>query len=701
MSKVKRVLLMGGTGAMGVYLIPELLDLGYEVVVTSRSDRKSDRKGLSYIQGNAKDEKFIVETLKSGKYDAIVDFMVYRTDEFKERIKILLSDTVHYLFLSSYRVYAGSTTPLTEESPRLLDASEDQSYLSTDEYALAKARQEDILIKSKSKKWTIIRPAITYSKDRFQLGTMEANEFLHRALSGKKVIFPEEMLSKTTTLSWAGDVAQMIAKLVVNKKAYGETFTVSTSESHTWAEVIDTYKKVIDLDVKVISLKDYEKIIGRPYQIKYDRMFDRSIDNKKILSVTGMKQPELMSLEDGLRLELGNFIKSPRYDRIDSRKDSLMDRIVSPASTPPTVSIKTRVRNKLKQVKKFIRSKQEYDGAILSLGGYYNFGGLIQRYSLQKFLRKNGYNFKVFRVRYMDNFGVEAGDRTSLVNFSKKNIDEENFNRWLGAYYANYIVGSDQVWRDWYGGDWSKFSDFFLSFVKNKKARKIAYAASFGSDDLVGSGINARNRKKISKLIKKFDSISVREDSGIELVKQLGGRAEACLDPTLLLSRDDYSKLIDLSGEKGGETAQLFAYILDLTDSKKATIDKFAQKLDVNSEMMLPNSGKKLPSVESWLRGFRDAEFIVTDSFHGVAFSLINHKNFVVFGNVTRGLARMTDLLEPLGLGDRIVTKEELSGRGISRLIKPIDWDRVDKLLDQRRQESANWLLDAIKDKEG
>ena len=230
--------MLGGTGAMGMYLAPEMLKLGYQVYITSRKEHESN-DDIIYITGNAKDKAFL-DTLLEQKFDAIVDFMIYKTEEFRERVMALLESTPHYVFLSSYRVYGDNHgKPITEESPRLLDSVKDEEYLATDEYGLTKARQENILRASGRKNWTIIRPAITYSKDRFQLGTMEAQDFIKRAIEGKTVIFPEQMLDKQATLSWAGDVSKMMSRMILNEKTFGETYTVSTSEHHTWKEVME------------------------------------------------------------------------------------------------------------------------------------------------------------------------------------------------------------------------------------------------------------------------------------------------------------------------------------------------------------------------------------------------------------------------------------------------------------------------------
>ena len=93
-------------------------------------------------------------------------------------------------------------TPITENSPRLLDVVHDIEYLKTDEYALSKARQEDILRKNRNNNWTIIRPYITYSGQRLQLGIYEKEQWLYRALQNKPIVFPEELRNNLTTLTW-------------------------------------------------------------------------------------------------------------------------------------------------------------------------------------------------------------------------------------------------------------------------------------------------------------------------------------------------------------------------------------------------------------------------------------------------------------------------------------------------------------------
>jgi len=358
-----KVLLLGGTGAIGVYLIPELISSGHDVYVTSRSARKSDQNKLTYIQGNAREEIFIKKIL-TDKYDAIVDFMVYTTNEFHSRHELLLKNSEHYLFISSCRVFAESDVPITENTPRLLDVSKDSDYLATDEYALAKARQENILRESSYKNWTIIRPAITYSKTRFQLCTLEADTIICRTQNNCPVILPQEALQKQTPMTWGGDVAKMIAQLVLNQDALKEDFNAVSHEYRTWEEIALYYKNLIGLTVVTTDLNSYIKTVGGKYQILYSRMYNRVMDNSKILKVTGIPKESLTSIYDGLARELSDYFKLHESIKPNYVINSGMDRITQTKISLKKATVKEKliyyssyigIYNFLKRVRRFLR----------------------------------------------------------------------------------------------------------------------------------------------------------------------------------------------------------------------------------------------------------------------------------------------------------------------------------------------------------
>lgn len=309
-----KVLVLGATGAMGRYVVPKLLERGYTVDAVSLDNMESGDKRLKYIKADATDMD-VIKGILSENYDGIIDFMVYPTPKFAERFELFLESTSHYIYLSSYRVYANEEHPITETSPRLLDASHDKTFLATEDYSLYKARCENILRSSVYGNWTAVRPAITYSTCRYQLVTLEAPVNISRAKLGKPVLVPETALGVEATLSWAGDVAEMIVRLLFNEEAKREVYTVSTAEHHKWGEIAGYYKELIGLEIVPVDNETYLRCFSpdrsiqaaSKYQLIYDRLFDRIIDNTKILKAAGMKQSELMPLRKGLEYELSRL----------------------------------------------------------------------------------------------------------------------------------------------------------------------------------------------------------------------------------------------------------------------------------------------------------------------------------------------------------------------------------------------------------
>lgn len=309
-----KILILGGTGAMGVHVSQLLSNWGNTVVVTTRQHRQSV-DDIQYRVGNAKNATFL-STLLEEHWDAIVDFMIWSSADFRERYQDLLAATDQYIFTSSYRVYNDDEV-ITENSPRLLDTIKDEEYLKTDEYALAKARCENMLMSCGKSNWTIVRPAVTYDgSGRFQLTVLESDAWLWRAVHRIPVPIAEVMLDTEATMSWGGDVARMIALLVGNKMAFGEIFTVSTSEHLTWREISNLYSEVVPLTVTACALDRFERAHPSIYQIKYDRMFNRVIDNSKILAATHLQQDQLSSIHTKLPAELKSYLDKHHKDLV-------------------------------------------------------------------------------------------------------------------------------------------------------------------------------------------------------------------------------------------------------------------------------------------------------------------------------------------------------------------------------------------------
>ena len=311
----KKVLVIGATGAMGQYLIPYLAEMDYQVDAVALVEQQSSWPNVKYLKADAKDPVFFRQIL-SGGYDGIVDFMIYNTAALPYYLPALVNSTGHYIYLSSYRIYDNKEHPVRETSPRLLDTADDIILRNSDDYSIYKARGENIIHTLPKNRWTIIRPAVTYSFMRYQLVTLEAPNTVGRAFAGKKTVVPESARNIQATMSWGGDVALMIAKLLFNEKALGEVFSVCTAEHHTWGEIADYYKDICGLESVWADQEDYIRILNPDpnsravrWQLECDRLFDRVMDNSKVLAATGMKQESLKKLYDGLKYEISRCPK--------------------------------------------------------------------------------------------------------------------------------------------------------------------------------------------------------------------------------------------------------------------------------------------------------------------------------------------------------------------------------------------------------
>lgn len=341
-----KILLLGGTGAMGVYLTEILSSKGNSVFVTTRNHH-IDKQNVHYLKGNAHDFNFLNTVFHQNSFDAIVDFMVYTTEEFKERSKLLLHNTNHYIFLSSSRVYSDSETFISEETPRLLDVCKNEIYLATDEYALSKAREENILFESLSQNWTIIRPYITYGKERLQLGVLEKDYWLYQAINNRTIVFSEDIAQKETTLTYGYDVARCIAEIIGNVNAMGIAINPVSSENHKWIEIFKLYIKILEEELKrpvkykMVKHSPNLELLNEKWQVIYDRLYNRKFDTSrmsKFISVSSFT-PTFIGLEKCLR----EFIKKPVFSKLNWRYMAFYDNITGewlPLNELPTYKSK-------------------------------------------------------------------------------------------------------------------------------------------------------------------------------------------------------------------------------------------------------------------------------------------------------------------------------------------------------------------------
>ena len=300
----KHVLLIGGGGTLGTYTAKELLRLGARVDVLCPEDKVSNNSGITYLKGLGTKE-YLSELFESTHYDGIVNFIHYANpDEYKEIHPLLISNTDHLIFLSSYRVYADLEHPIKESSPRINDVTDNKDYFLYEDYSNSKSVAEDFLNNEcASQPWTIVRPVISFSARRFDIYTYSGTH----VFDNKVLKLPEFAKTLHAGLDWSGNSGKLIANLLFKERAIGETFTVSSAWNLTWGEVADIYTDVVGTTFEWVSEEEFlsanPHITPTNFMYHYDRKYDRLIDNSKILSVTGVSREELTSIRDGLHIE--------------------------------------------------------------------------------------------------------------------------------------------------------------------------------------------------------------------------------------------------------------------------------------------------------------------------------------------------------------------------------------------------------------
>lgn len=358
---------------------------------------------------------------------------------------------------------------------------------------------------------------------------------------------------------------------------------------------------------------------------------------------------------------------------------------------------KIRIRTRIREVLNAFRYRNA-DGVIITLPGYYNYGNVLQRFALQEFLRQTGYNF----ISYAKDKKLEGEDikrQKYIYDFIERNIWRKQYDK--RDKFKTYIVGSDQVWRKWgYDDIFDELGYYFLDFTKGRNVKRIAYAASIGQDSLRSAGYTEKFIPFAKKLVQGFDYISVREPSGVSILKkEWEVDATLVLDPTLLLKADDYNRIIESApyNIEYGKSMSMFTYVILTNKTKYRLISKIREDTGLDDQGIYLESSDVLRPVEEWLVRIREAKLTVTDSFHGMVFSIIYHTPFVVLESSTGGATRVTALLGSLGLADRYVTLVQAETFKMGDLA-PIDWKQVDKKLEMLRKDSSNWLLRAIHD---
>lgn len=362
-----------------------------------------------------------------------------------------------------------------------------------------------------------------------------------------------------------------------------------------------------------------------------------------------------------------------------------------------------------------------------------NYGAMLQAYALWKYLEGRGHEvefidcafgntrriplWKCFVARHLHNCidtirkKLKLYVRFDIVHFSDAYPRTKRFKviadlEIISNKYNAIIVGSDQMWNPaWCAGQYLPI--VMLDFA-GEGVKRMAYAASFGTTEWP----HKHDAELAGKLLRKFDGISVREESGVEFVHRLSGRDDAKwhLDPTLLPEAQFYTAL--MSNLKNSKQRYIFSYILDewaddndivnvieAVKSARGVDSVLTDRIDVRGVLApvckLLKVQKKV-SVSEWLSLIANADFVITNSFHGTVFSLLFHKPFVTFpvkGILSGMNERLQSLLRLVHLEKRLVTVEWDESMFRNMAIEVIDWEAVDTILCSKRKEAENYFF--------
>lgn len=317
------------------------------------------------------------------------------------------------------------------------------------------------------------------------------------------------------------------------------------------------------------------------------------------------------------------------------------------------------ISSKIEENYKIIKNKNGYKAFLVSI-----FTMIIYR--------KRKRNFKKFETKYL---------------YLTNKLYNKNELKNISADFDYIITGSDQVWNYLIT---NTDTTYLLDFVEDRN-KKISYAASFGVENIPNN-----LKEKYKNLLKDFKAISVREKQGQNIIKELCNLdVPVVLDPTLLLNKNEWSKL-NFTKEKRKK------YILVYCLRKSDLLNRMAKTLqrETGFELVILNPRVKYTyskisaataGPEDFVKLFLNAEFILTNSFHGTAFSINFHKKFLVdidTKSVQNTNSRLLNILELVNLTDRIVAEPQ----DVRKMYEDIDYKKINKILDIERKKSFDYL---------
>ena len=349
--------------------------------------------------------------------------------------------------------------------------------------------------------------------------------------------------------------------------------------------------------------------------------------------------------------------------------------------------------------------KNHYDIGVVGCWYWGNYGSILNGYATYRILTSLGKD--VLNIVTPGNGFEPHARRFFNIAYPKEAIsDFLNFGELheLNSICDAFMSGSDQIWNDTSTLQYNKF--FRLDFV-NPDKKKISFSTSFGRTETI---LDPIERAEYSRLMQSYDAISVREDVGVRICRDVFGvSATQIMEPVLDLDVEEWSQIANKSELDVGNEPFLLSYILDPTPEKAAAIKYYSEKLGVrflnvldgfskthDSNKVKLNLPNTLPNIASHdlLKLFSRARFVITDSFHGTAFAIEFNKPFLSLANASRGTSRFQTLLGKLGLMDRLVDDKDIPKD--ERYLFHIDYNAINKAIAIERSRAIDWLKSAL-----
>ena len=359
---------------------------------------------------------------------------------------------------------------------------------------------------------------------------------------------------------------------------------------------------------------------------------------------------------------------------------------------------------------------------IITLNGYFNYGNRLQNFALQESLKK--YNFevetvwiekdrinnkaksnklqtvvknpkslikKVYTKAYLNPLNEKRKFRfkqfsNQFINETTTSISEANLPTDLLNEYDYFVTGSDQVWNPYFT---NASSLYFLTFAPREK--RIAYSPSFGISE-----IPTWCESEFKEWLKGMEHISVREDAGAEIIRNLTGReAEVLADPTLLLSKESWLSIAKPFSNKPKESYLLTYFLGEIPVDTKILINDISNKYNLKVVNLAQVKQRKyyLTDPAEFLDFINSATLFFTDSFHGSVFSLLFETPFVITdrkGSIPSMNSRIQTLLSKYGLEDRHISKIDDTD------IFNVDFTHVETILNDERSKANEYLANAL-----